>query len=244
MAAIYRIAGLGRLPLGTPYPGVVAALTQIMARMPPHTPLLIDASGVGRAIVDMMVDAGLQPCAITITGGNDVLWHHANSVSVPKLTLVSKLVSLVHAGVLHVHQDLADWGALRRELENYRGEVTRSGRGLTYNAAPGAHDDLLIAAALAAWYLQGAGRPGEGIFEYYRQMAGAGGEERHCVAADLGQSNDPSAICFMTRVSVPDIGDAPAPGFRPAGDDRPAPRPPPQPGNAEWLQHQQQQASK
>jgi hypothetical protein len=244
MAAIYRIAGLGRLPLGTPYPGVVAALVRIMSRMPPFTPLLIDASGVGRAIVDMMVDAGLQPCAVTITGGNDVLWHHANSVSVPKLTLVSKLVAIAHSGQLLVHQDLADWPTLRRELENYRGEVTRSGRGLTFNAPSGQHDDLLISAALCAWHLQGTSQPGAAIFEHYRNLAGAGGQERHVVAADLGQSNDPSAVCFMTRVSVPDIRDAPAPGFRAAGDDRPAPRPPPQPGNAEWLEQQQQQASK
>jgi hypothetical protein len=240
MAAIYRIAGLGRLPLGTPYPGVVAALTRIMARMPPHTPLLLDYGGIGRAVYDMIVDAGLSPVAITIGSGNDVLWHNANTVTVAKLTLISKLVALAHGGQLQVHQDLADWGALRREMENYRGEVTRSGRGLTFNASGGAHDDLLIAAALAAWYLQGAGRPGENVFEYYRNLAGAGGDERHVVAADLGQSNDPSAICYMVRVPVSDVGNVAAPGFLPAGDDRPQPRPLPQPGNAEWLKLQQE----
>ena len=244
MTAIYRIAGLGRLPLHTQYPSIVAALVQIMSRLPRFTPLVIDYSGIGRAIYDLLVDAGLQPVGVTITGGIDTNWIDANSVTVPKSTLVSKLVSIAHSGQLQVHEALPDWPALRREMENFRPELTRSGRGLTYNSVAGTHDDLLIAAALGAWYLQGPGRPGEGIFEYYRRAARAGGDDRHVVAADLGQSNDPSAICFMTRVEIADAGDAVAPGFRPAGAEATSlPRPIPQPGSVEfevWRREQQE----
>lgn len=246
MTAIYRIAGLVRLPLHTPYPGVVSALVQIMSRLPRFTPLLVDYSGVGRAIYDMCIDAGLQPIGITITGGVDVMWHDCNTVTVPKSTLVSKLVAIAHSGQLQVHEALPDWPALRREMENFRPELTRSGRGLTYNAPVGKHDDLLISGALAAWYLQGPGRPGDNIFELYRQLAGAGGEERHCVAADIGQANDPSAIAYMTRIEIPDASAALAPGFRPAGAEAvphgtTSPKPIPQPGSVEHEQWRRQQ---
>lgn len=216
MAIVYRIAGLGRLPLGTPYPGVVSFLVNTMRCLPPATPLLVDYSGVGRGIYDTLVDAGLSPVGVTITGGVYAMWHNCNTVTVPKSTLVSKLVAIAHSGELQIHERLKDWPALRRKMENFRPELTRSGRALTFNAAPGSHDDLLIAAALEAWYLQRSGRPGEDIFEYYRRAAGAGGE-RHCVAADIGQAADPTAVCFMTRVELAHVDDAPGPGFRPAG---------------------------
>jgi hypothetical protein len=117
-------------------------------------------------------------------------------------------------GALHVHEEIRDWPALRREMENFRPEMTRGGRE-TWNAGPGAHDDLLISAALAAWYLQGAGRPGEGFAEFYRRKAGDT-TDRSVVAVDIGQASDPTAICIMTRVTTSDP-ETVAPGFRPAG---------------------------
>jgi len=100
-------------------------------------------------------------------------------------------------GALHVHEEIRDWPALRREMENFRPEVTRGGRE-TWNAGPGAHDDLLISAALAAWYLQGVGRPGEGISEFYRHKAGDTAD-RSVVAVYIGQVSNPTAVCIMIR---------------------------------------------
>jgi hypothetical protein len=41
-------------------------------------------------------------------------------VTVPKATLVSKLVALVHSGNLSVHASLKDWPALKHEMEIFR----------------------------------------------------------------------------------------------------------------------------
>jgi hypothetical protein len=154
----YRIGLLQRLPLHTPYPAVTAAIVAIMQRMPRGTTLVVDRTGAAGPY-DELVAAGLSPVGVTMTGGEEINWSGCNIVTVPKSTLVSKLISLAHSGNLRVHGKLSDWPVLRRELQNFRPERTPSGRE-TWNAAPGQHDDLLIATALCGWYLQGQGSRG------------------------------------------------------------------------------------
>jgi hypothetical protein len=121
--ALYRIGYLARLPLKTPYPAQVAAIRRIIGNLPRGTELVVDFTGVGRGIYDLLVDHGLQPIGVALTGGIEV--HRNGSIStVPKSTLVSKLVARVHSGELVVHGDLADWPTLKRELLNFRSEVT------------------------------------------------------------------------------------------------------------------------
>jgi hypothetical protein len=209
--SIYRVTWLERLPLKTPYPAVCERIRYIMGQLPARqTSLVVDYGGVGRGIYDLMVDSGLSPVGVTMTGGNDVHWAGGNA-SVPKLTLISKLVAAVHSGELFVHEELTDWPALKRELMNYRPEVTAAGRE-TWNARSGTHDDLVIATALCVWHLQGA-EPYSGLRQYYRQSAGADGGERYCVGVDLGQSVDPTAIAVMSRIDRPSPSDIVQTGF-------------------------------
>ena len=67
--SLYRIGYLSRLPLKTPYPGVVEAIRRIVGRLPRGTDLVVDFSGVGRGIYDLLVDHGLNPTGVTMTGG-------------------------------------------------------------------------------------------------------------------------------------------------------------------------------
>src|SRR3954447_11456852 len=50
---------LERYPLGTPYPAIVESVKTLMGRpeLGPEPRLAIDATGVGRAVVDMVIDA-------------------------------------------------------------------------------------------------------------------------------------------------------------------------------------------
>ena len=107
--SLYRIGYLERIPLRTPYPAVVARIGAILSRLPRGTQLVIDYSGVGRGIADMFVYAGTTPIAVTITGGDEVYWARGgNTVTVPKSTLVSRLVALMYSGDLVVHRELTD----------------------------------------------------------------------------------------------------------------------------------------
>jgi hypothetical protein len=211
MTSLYRIVWLGRLPLKTPYPAVVKRIGHIMSRLPRDASLVVDYGGVGRGIYDLVVDAGLSPIGVTMTGGFDVHWS-GNIATVPKSTLVSKLVARLHVGELVVHGDLADWPALRRELMNFRPEMTHSGHE-TWNARSGEHDDLVIATALCAWYLGGV-VPYQGLMQYYGRLAGDIGSEQYCVGVDIGQSIDPTAICVMSRIDRPSLDDIQEPAFK------------------------------
>jgi hypothetical protein len=210
--SIYGIGWLGRLPLKTPYPAVIERIRYIMGRLPRNTSLVVDYGGVGRGIYDLIVDAGLSPIGVTLSGGFDTHWAGGNA-SVPKSTLVSKLVAVVHGGELFVHEELTDWPVLKRELMNFRPEVTAAGRE-TWNARSGTHDDLVIATALCVWHLQG-GEPYSGLLQYYAAQAygGAGAGERWCVGLDLGQAIDPTAICVMSRIDRPSPSDVTQAGF-------------------------------
>jgi hypothetical protein len=106
-----------------------------------------------------------------------------------------------------VHADLKDWPVLRRELMNFRPEITREGHE-TWNARSGEHDDLVIAVALCAWRLQDGARPYDGLMRFLadqhaREGGGGGGGEHYCVGVDVGQANDPTAICVMSRIDDP-----------------------------------------
>ena len=266
----YRIGYLARLPLRTPYPAIVAAIGSVVRRLPRGTTLLIDNTGVGRAAFDLLRDDGLSPLGIAITAGHDV-HHDGNRVSVPKATLVAKLIALTQSGFLRVHGELKEWPMLRRVLQNFRPERTPAGNE-TWNAATG-HDDLIIATALCSWWLQSGGANGHGIFQYYAALANDGvTPETFCVGVDLGQSMDFTAICVISKLpAVPDperdehfvkveenrtedrvrrdqIADSVTPGHPDAGKDSevvhlngPLCRPTYAPGSVEWAEQLRRQ---
>ncbi len=68
--------------------------------------------------------------------------------SVPKGELVSKLQALLHAGDLRIAAGLQDATVLARELQDFRVRFTDHGNA-TFSAREGAHDDLVLALALA-----------------------------------------------------------------------------------------------
>src|SRR5262245_29207214 len=79
----FDVRHLERLALGTPYPQVVEHIKATLARAPicgngPNVEparLVVDDTGVGRPVSDLLVDAGLSPLRVTIVSGNEVTWH-------------------------------------------------------------------------------------------------------------------------------------------------------------------------
>ena len=195
-ASLFRCGFLERLPLGTSYPGIVAHVARLLARLPAGTELAIDFTGVGRPVFDMFLSAGLSPTGVLITAGTAETRDGA-IIGVPKLAVVSRLQALLHEGRLKIHKDLAEAAELVRELQDFRVDFTAAGA-LTFNARSGKHDDLVLALAIAAWRAYGAG-PGMNVFELYRREAGA---ERTVVGVDLGQARDPTAIAVVKRVQA------------------------------------------
>jgi hypothetical protein len=232
-AAIFQVGHLERMPLGTPYPGIVAHVGRLLAKLPAGTELIIDFTGVGRPVFDMFVYSGISPLGVLITGGTAETSDGATR-SVPKLTLVSRLQALLHEGRLKILRELAEAETLVRELQDFRVEFTAAGH-LTFNARSGKHDDLVLALAIAVWRAHGGGMAQYGHFEWMRRqaMGSKAPEPRYSVGVDLGQSRDPTAIAVVRRVDPP----------RPVPEDDFCLRPKPNyaRGSLEWEQEQRRQ---
>jgi hypothetical protein len=215
--AIFQIGHLERMPLQTLYPRVVAHVGNLMQRLRGNVELVIDATGVGRAVADMFVVAGLAPICATIHSG-DAITSEGLHYKVPKLTLVSRVQSLLHGGQLKIHKGLADAPALVNELQNFRAQVSDLGH-WRFGARANDHDDLVLAVSVALWRSAGdTAFPGWGCYEYYRQQFGNGGTDREPTA--LPPPLEPLESPIIERPPVPklgpDFGYATAPVARPA----------------------------
>jgi hypothetical protein len=152
---IFQVGHLSRLPLGTTYPAIVAHVIGQMShpKLRGKAELVIDYTGVGRPVFDLFRVQGMSPIGVAITGGSAItrdgpIW------SVPKGHLISRVQALLHELRLKIHADLQDAGALVRELQEFRVNFTESGYA-QFNARVGAHDDLVLALAIALWHSYG-----------------------------------------------------------------------------------------
>jgi hypothetical protein len=236
--AVYQVRHLERLPLGTPYPAIVSHVGRLLAKLPARTELAIDLTGVGRPVFDLFVYAGIQPVGVLITAGTAET-RHGPIIGVPKLLLVSRLQALLHEGRLKIHRDIPDAAVLVRELQDFRVEYTASGH-LTFNARSGRHDDLVLALAIAVWVAHGGWMASAGVYEYYRNLAGAGVPEKTVLGVDLGQARDPSAIAVVRKIDIAAGVKPPEPEAVPAAE--PAPAVAYAEGSAQWRQAQQEPA--
>jgi phage FluMu gp28-like protein len=139
------------------YPDVAERVSRLMD-VPPlrdNAALAIDATGVGAAVVDMLRRAGLTFVAVTITGGDTESQSGYDSYRVPKRDLVGNLQVLLQSGRLKIARSLEHAETLRAELLNFRVKINVATAHDSYEAwREGDHDDLVLAAALAAWKAQ------------------------------------------------------------------------------------------
>jgi hypothetical protein len=142
-----------RIKLGTSYPDVVAHVRDVLNRPPlrDRCHLVIDESGVGRAVGDMFEAAGLRAVRVSITAGTDVVKQDGRRWSVAKSLLISGVDARLHSGELRFAAELGEASALAEELKDFRRHLTAAGRA-TYQARTGKHDDLVLAVAIALWW--------------------------------------------------------------------------------------------
>jgi hypothetical protein len=126
--------------------------------------LALDATGVGRPVLDLLraarIKASLLP--ILIHGGQTVTWPNPETayerpeIGVPKRDLCSAVQVLLQTNRLKVGSGVPLAETLAAELRNFRVRISLSGS-QTFGAGPsaewreGAHDDLILAVACAAW---------------------------------------------------------------------------------------------
>jgi hypothetical protein len=155
----FRVVHLERMPLQTSYPDIIRHVAALLARDPlqknedrKQADLVIDQTGVGAPVGDMFVEAGMKPVRITITGGLETTSTGPNRWNVPKHVLIANLdAMLAHdKWPLQFSNELRD--SVVEEIANFVKATGAAGRN-TYNAREGKHDDLIMATALAAWWI-------------------------------------------------------------------------------------------
>ena len=113
-----------------------------------RTRLVVDASGIGIPIVKEMRRYGLRPEPITFTAGS-----RAKRNNVPKRDLLSGLLLLFQQRRIRIPSNVKLRAELIEEFNNFILKYTPNGNP-TFSAAAGAHDDLIMALALACYYFE------------------------------------------------------------------------------------------
>ena len=152
----HRVRHAERLPLGMAYPEQVAHVRHVMGAPElrgKDVELVIDMTGVGRPVYEMFERDGLKPIGVVITAGLDETIGEHRDYRVPKILLVSRLQAALHAGELKFAAGLAEEGAFRQELSEFRMRHTEAGR-MVFGAREGRHDDLVLALAIGLWRAQ------------------------------------------------------------------------------------------
>jgi hypothetical protein len=150
----HRIVHLDRMPLGTSYPRVVDQVKDLLAQSPVYAApaLVVDSTGVGKPVLDLVRARGVPGALVpvTITAGlkakqDGAEWH------VPKRELIVGLQVAFETGRLTIERDIAGVDTLVSELMAMRVRVGLSGHERFEAWREGAHDDLVLAVALAWW---------------------------------------------------------------------------------------------
>ena len=148
----YLVRGLHRLPLGTPYTELPTMLAATLATEPllGRTAVAIDATGVGRPVIELVRDALPQKVyGITITSGTTQTGRQMNP-GVPKRDLIATTSVVLEQHRMRIAADMRETEQLRDELLAYRRKTNEHGT-TSYGAPPGVHDDLVLALSLALW---------------------------------------------------------------------------------------------
>jgi hypothetical protein len=152
------VTHIRRWPLGTGYPSIVGDVIALLSA-PPLRPeaavLVVDETGVGRPVVDLLRQAGIpQLCAVTITAGNSVVPDPDPAVwgfRTPKRDLVSSVAVVLEQRRLKIAEGLPEAATLVKELQEFKRRVTPVGNDTYASWREAAHDDLVLALALAVW---------------------------------------------------------------------------------------------
>lgn len=150
---IYDCIALKRWPLGTSYPDIVDGTCKVLERDElKGSDLVVDATGVGRPVVDMLRKAKpagqVRPVMITAGASESVQGGYFH---VAKTILISCTNVLLQSQRIKFAAGMFEVNTLVKELQNYRLKVTAAANE-TYNAREGAHDDLVLALALPCWF--------------------------------------------------------------------------------------------
>lgn len=160
-----QLRHLARFPLGTPYTEIAASVKRLLESPPlvrysdtgtttSRATLVVDATGVGAAVIEVFEQAGLRPVKVLIHGGAQMSRRGAAEYHVPKRDLIAGLLVAFQERRLLIADGMPEGQTFVQELMTVDYRMTPSANE-TYTHREGTHDDLVLAVALAHWYAVG-----------------------------------------------------------------------------------------
>jgi hypothetical protein len=162
----YDVPSLYRWQLGTGYPTIVGDVVKRVATVRRRErgatiALVVDGTGVGRPVVDMLAEKlahlDVELIAVMITAGHQATFglrdDGAQEWHVPKRELVSAMQILLQGERLRIAKTLPEAATLEAELKNFRMKFTQSANAQYEAWREGDHDDLVLGTALPCWAL-------------------------------------------------------------------------------------------
>jgi hypothetical protein len=150
---VFALRHLERVPLKSSYLTVVARTKEIVRMTSANGPttLVMDATGVGVPVFDLLQSTGIDAVSVTITGGRRI--SEAGAVlQIPKRELIRNLVTAFESGRLKIASSLECSAELIEELLNFKVRLNKRTGGEKYEAqGKTIHDDLVLSVALACW---------------------------------------------------------------------------------------------
>ncbi len=149
----YDLVHMTTLPLKLDYVSQALLVRELMAREPlasTNATLVVDTSGVGMGVADLMRSQGLRFIGVQITAGTEQTQVDGNNFRVAKQLLISKMEAVLHAAELRVPDTLPEAAAFKQELESFRRQSKASGA-QTWSADAGEFDDRVMAVTYAIW---------------------------------------------------------------------------------------------
>jgi hypothetical protein len=150
---VWALPLLNRWSLGTPYPEIVAAVKRFAEGLP-RPVLVVDATGVGEAIVDLFRQTALpvdELVSVTITAGQAMHKSAWDRWSCPRKDLAGAVQSVLQGRRLRIAKGLRETATLTRELAAFRMKPQSSAEETLDAWREQDQDDLVLAVALAVW---------------------------------------------------------------------------------------------
>lgn len=145
----FALRHLERIPAGVSYPEIVSRFEALHRQLSKPVTIL-DATGVGKAAVELFRKTNVSVSVFTLVAGDQVIRDGSN-YRIPKRDVISSTQVLLQTGRLKIARSLPHAALLARELVNFRFKVGQDRSEDVLDWREGPDDDLVLALAIAVW---------------------------------------------------------------------------------------------
>ncbi len=152
---LYELRWLEEMPLGSSYVEIAERLKNITNNMGIRSRhrLILDATGVGRPVVDMLRREKVMVVPVQISGGYSTTQNDFGGYNVPKRDLVTALDVIFQTERIKI-ADLPLSAKFREQLKWFTAKTNSKGNQSYEAVTESVHDDIVTAVSLSVWYAE------------------------------------------------------------------------------------------